>query len=473
MLDSRRPALEIRPLLIAAVLAGQALVTLLCVRAGQGRGPWPWPHRGGAFFVPVLIAVPLTALLARALGRACRASDHRAYLLLGAATFSLLSGLASTRAMYRPEGDEPWYLVQAESLWRDRDLTVTPAELAERSAWHFGTPLTLPAEGQLGEVAGRWRVEHWPALSLFLAPATAFHNRALPELLMALAVAMGLAVGARAFAKLGGSTATGVAVALGILGAGPLGQFALLLFPDALAAALWMLGLGLATELEGPGMLLGGLCCGSLVWLRPPLVLLAPAGFVGAYVARGKRPLGSELRPFALGLGGMIAGFVAFQLAIDGRLNPQVMTFAPAGIPKAIARSLLEPERGLGPSYPLVLAALALAAWLFFTRREARVALAIVLGGVGAYVAVISAFVESAGVGGWCPPARFWVPLVPPLATALLVARPLPLEDRRWRALALALGAMGVMTNLMLDLRPFYAFTDRGRGHWAVRMWRS
>lgn len=434
------PAGALRLLLPGAGMGLLALASAaLTGRTGQGALAW----------VPVALGLPLMVRLALQLARAL-ARGERTALRVGVLSFTLLAGLSVRRATYRPEGDEPWYLVQADSLAHDGDLETPAAEVAARSAWFFGEP--LPTPGQLERFGGKWRVVHWPATALFLIPAALLHSRIVGELTLALLVAFAAGRGAALFASLSGSPGAGALLALLLVVASPLTQYALLFFPDGIAAALWLLG---AERLRhGPAArLLGGLLLALMVALRPSLVVIVP----GAFLAADARPDRRALAGLCVGL----ALFAASQALLFGGLRVQPFALDLVHAPRFIAAALVEPGRGLALSYPLWIALGPLG--LLGANRQGRR----LLGCAAAGMAPAVLFAQSAGVGGWCPAARFWTPMLAVVAAAVAVAWPQVaprLARPAWRLALVVLLLFSCATGLAGDLFPFWSFNDGT--HW-------
>lgn len=426
----------------AAIALLQLTVTVLASLAERrGAGAWSsWvPLASAALLLP--FAASRTWTLAR--------SGGRPWAALAAAAFVLLAGLSARKVQYRLEGDEPWYMVIAASVAEDHDLRTPPEEVEARSSWIFGAPL---GTSQLAQYRGRWRVTHWPAYAAVLVPSARWHWRLLSQLLQSMLVAAALALAGRAWARLSGSTPLATLIAALLFACGPLAQFSLLFFPDALAAALWLFALAGALDGTLLGLVAAGLALGGAVWLRSALVLLAPAAMVFAPRDRRAWPM---LASFAVSL----AGFLAFHLRMYGTPNPlPTHTVDLAGALPSLARSLFEPGRGLALNYPLLL--LALVAAVVVCRSPPSLAALLC---VAAYLVPCCLYRESSGVGGWTPAARFWVPLAPLLATALVVeAERLKglLANRAVKLVLLAAAALGAATNLVCTLAPQYAFND-------------
>jgi hypothetical protein len=358
-------------------------------------------------------------------------------LLIGAIAFTLLASVSARRASYRPEGDEPWYLVQADSLVHDGDLDTPMEEASARSAWFFGEPLRPP--GQVELFGGTWRVPHWPATALFLIPAALLHARIVGELTLALLVALALAQGMALFARRAGSQSVGAGLALLLGVASPLTQYGLLFFPDGIAA-------------HGPrSKALGGLLLALLVALRPSLILLVPGAFIAAEAKPDRQALG--------GLGVGLGIFAVSQAVLFGGLRVQPFALDLVHAPAFIAAAIVEPGRGLLLNHPLWIALGGLG--LLLPRSRLLVAVA----AAGMAPAVL--FAQSAGVGGWCPAARFWTPIVPLLAAALSAAWPdvvSRLARPAWRWSLAVLLLISCATGLAGDLFPFWSFNDGT--HW-------
>jgi hypothetical protein len=341
----------------------------------------------------------------------------------------------------RVSGDEPHYLLMAQSLWRDGDLELrdnmargetkeyTPADLRP----HWGAP----------RADGRPFPAHGVGLPALLAPAYALGGRRACVLLLA-ALGAGLAVLSRALALRATGNEAASQLAWLVMLSPPATFYAFHIYTElpsafAIAAALILL---LKTPAPRPiAAVVAAAMVSALPWLHVKMLPVAAAlGLIAVVRLRGRARLSF------LGMAVLAAlGYVAFFESVFGRptplavygghLPPQVR-----GAPlRAAAGLLFDRSFGLLPHAPAFL--LALAAVPLAVRRPLRETWPYAL-----VLAAVLAPVLSWRMwwGGQCPPGRFLVPLLPILGilVALRAARDpqIPRGLLRWRAALVALG---------------------------------
>ena len=359
------------PPLFALALAGLAIVA-----AGVGRRPPGWAFLPAVFLLYVMAA-----------GR--------------------------VQVQVGPEGDEPHYLMVAESLLRDGDLSLEQDYLEQRYTAFHDAPLAAHyrVRGKGGEIYSL----HALGLSILLLPAYALAGYVGASVFLALLAAL-LAREIREWVR-GLSGRDGLAEAAGWVFAlsPPLLFYAGLVFtevPAALAVAYGLRrggkpGLGLA------GALTVGLAAAALPWLN---VRYAPlAVIIILHAVWHQRRLD---RTLALTLPGVVSvvGVALYHQALYGFLDPRRVygrrpELALGTLPEGLPGLLLDQEFGLLVYAPVLV--LAVPGLLVLWRRNRALALA-----TGAMVAVV---VLTAGSwhmwrGGFNPPGRFLVPIVAVLA---------------------------------------------------------
>jgi hypothetical protein len=415
-------------LLLAAVLIAQldrlheALPVLGLLRGRLGPG--------------LLTLAALLALARRPGLRLPTAVSDRTLFAIAAAAY-LAIGLHYTSRL-QATGDEPEYLLMAQSLWRDADLELS-------NNWEEQQFLAY-VPGMPREPYGTFRADgrpfptRSPGLPTALAPAYALAGRAGCVVLLALAAAA-FGVQIRALAALLGGDAR--AAMLGWLAAtGPPALFySFHAYPAILA------GLALATSLRlllqsrpGPAAAAAaGLAAAALPWLHTRLL---PAALALGLVALA-RLRGRALAAFLGVVAAMAAGFAAYHVSIFGAASP----LGPYGgkLPRGVRRAIplhatggVLLDRGFGLLTYAPVFVLALGATPDLLRRG-RAALPWLAVGLSILLPVIF---WRLWFGGFCPPARFLVPAVPVLAS--LVALRLAVEPERglarWTPALLALG---------------------------------
>jgi hypothetical protein len=341
-------------------------------------------------------------------------SRRRTSLVLFAAAWSVYACVGLHYASrLQVSGDEPHYLLMAQSLWRDADLDLENNFAREdwqeympgRPSPHYGAPRR----------DGRPFPAHSPGLPLLLAPIYALGGRRACVLLLA-ALASLLALQVRALAQRASGDARSALLAWAAAAGPPAFFYAFHVYtevPSALALAL-----ALSLLLGGPGVkgaAGAALACAALPWLHVKMVpAAATLGLVALIRLRG-----TALAVFGTVALVMAAGYGAYYQAIFGHPTPLALY---GGIPedarsapwRAAAGLLLDRSFGLLPHAPIFL--LALAGLGATARRLHPGAWAHLLVGAAVVLPVLG---WRMWWGGQCPPGRFLVPLLPFLGVAL------------------------------------------------------
>jgi hypothetical protein len=415
----------------ALALARVPLVTAAVPALGLLLGPL------GFALAALGAGVAAAHLIGERLRRMVRQPRPAALFAVAAVTF-LAAGL-HYGARLRVSGDEPHYLLMAQSLWRERDLDLRDnfergdyrEYLPALPAPHFGAPRR----------DGRPYPGHSPGLPLLLAPAYALGGRMACIVLLALAAAA-LAAQVRALAE----RATRDVCAAGWAWAAAVGPpvffYSFHVYtevPSALALAL-ALRLLLSQPATGAAAAAAALAS-TLPWLHAKM---APAA-VGLGVLALLRLRGRPLAAFAGVAGALAAAYGLYHqwifgsptpLAAYGGMPPGALAVHPL---RALAGLLLDRSFGLLPVAPLFL--LALGGLAALARARGGDGRAHLLVG-GAVLAPLLGW--RMWWGGQCPPARFLVPLVPALGVALALRLRGPARGlARWRWALLA-GGLGL-----------------------------
>jgi hypothetical protein len=316
-----------------------------------------------------------------------------------------------------PEGDEPHYLMVADSLMRDHDVSLE-RDYAEGRYRVFHPGDLAPhyrVRGRHGEIFSL----HAVGLSVLILPAYALGGYAAASFFMALLAAM-LAREVREAARVWGmgeaaAEAAGWAVAL----SPPLVHYAGLIFtevPAALAVAVALRrGRGLSAGRTADVVLLG-VALAVLPWLNVRYAVLAVLLLVFAITGRPGRRAAALLLALAAT---SAVGLAVYHEALYGFWDPRrvygrrpeiSLTTLPEGLPGL----LFDQEFGLLVYAPIFV--LALPGFARLSRRSRRDALV----AVGLTVAtLLMAGSWPMWRGGWNPPARFLLPVVPALALGL------------------------------------------------------
>jgi len=330
--------------------------------------------------------------------------------------FVLLSVLFSSLAAYfvprmEPSGDEPHYLVMAQSLWREHDLDLR--DNYQREDWReFRNGPTTPHYAAPRK-DGRPFPGHAPGLPFVLAPVYAWGGRLACACLLSLMVA-----GAGAltfFAAVREGRSKEAALLGGVLGAGPpLAAFALHIYTEAAAALLVLSAyvlLRYGPRSAGSG-LAAVLAC-ALPFLHPRMAVAAVAIALVAFIFRERTSLFAFVTVSVAGL----LGYGLFWMSVFGTPTglgayggvPEDAAFNPL---QALVGLLVDRTYGILPIAP---AFLALAALWFRSpgEEESR--------GLRAEWILVAALVLPVLFwrmwwGGQSPPARLIAPMTPFLA---------------------------------------------------------
>jgi hypothetical protein len=368
---------------------------------------------GGAPLVGVhALSGPPLAALALA-GAALVASSGRVrlrVLFLPIVFGLLLVAAARSHVQVGPHGDEPHYLMVADSLLRDFDLALEK-DYAERRYASFHDGVLEPhyrVRGKGGEVYSL----HAVGLSVLILPAWALAGYAGVTVFMTIVAAL-VAREVREWVR-DLTLQDGLAEAGGFIAAlsPPLLFYAGLVFTEMPAALCLSAGLRLARRdhLAAREALIVGCAAAAMGWLN---VRYAPLATIVAAHALWRHPrvrtLVSVLVPCAVSA----AGLLLYHHALYGFWDPRRVygrrpEFALATLPEGLPGLLLDQEFGLLVYAPLLV--VSLLGLVYLIRRDRGAGLAV--------LAAVSAVFLTAATwhmwrGGFNPPARFLVPIVP------------------------------------------------------------
>jgi hypothetical protein len=316
-------------------------------------------------------------------------------------------------ASLRVTGDEPHYLIMAQSLAREGDLDLR--DNYAREDWREYTPGPLVPHYGEPRPDGRPWPAHSPGLPLLLAPVYALGGRRACVVVLALAAA-GLTALLRRLAVPEGPAASTWAWLAGL--GPPLLYYSFHVYTEgvsalALAGSMVLLLEGAATPAVAVA---AALLASALPWLHLKMAPAAVAlGVVALVRLRGRSRLA-----FVATAGLCAVGFLAYYAAIYGTPTPlAIYGGAPQdmnGRPLAALLGLfLDRSFGLLPQAPLLVLALAGVPPLL---RRARDSWPHLLVGAAVLLPVLG---WRMWWGGQCPPGRFLVPLLPLLALAVAI----------------------------------------------------
>jgi hypothetical protein len=419
--------------LLAPLLQAGAVVLLATVSPLEHFLPALGVFRGPLGVVLVVLGVALSINRWRPISVP---TPPPALLFALAVSFALALGVPYVRQV-QASGDEVEYLLMAQSLWREHDLDLRDNfERGDHLEYVPGLP-RLP-HGTL-RADGRPISSHSVGLALLLAPVYALGGRLACVVLLALvAGAMGLEV--RALALRAGADDRAAAFATAAAFGPPVVFYSFFLYTEVVSAFALAFGLRLLLSNPSPGRAAGAaLALSALPWLHVKMIPSAAAlGGLALWRLRG----GSRTA-FVSVAAAMAAAFMAFYWLVFGQPTP--LPLYGSRTPRALERMapelalpgiFLDAASGLLPHAPAYL--LALAGLPLLLRRGARNAAAYWLVLVAVLVPVVT---WRNWWGGFCPPARFLVPLVPVLGVALAVrvnGEPRGLARWRWPLLALS-----------------------------------
>jgi hypothetical protein len=361
---------------------------------------------------------PLLALAVAGLAVAVAASGQRLPRLVFLPAVFLLYVVVAGReqAQVGPRGDEPHYLMVADSILRDHDLSLETDYASGRYTTFHDAPLAphYRVRGKGGEIYSL----HAVGLSLLILPAWAAAGSVGVSVFMALLAAL-LAAEVREWAReLTGRDALADAVGIAVALSPPLIHYAGLVFTEVPAALLLAVGLrrGRGT---GAGLgrdLMVGLCAAALPWLN---VRYAPLAVV--VVAHALWHRRTPRAALGLVLPGVISAvaLASYHQWLYGFLDPRRVygrrpEMALSSLGEGLPGLLLDQEFGLLVYAPVfALAIPGLIAWWRRDRAGALAALTVL------FVCLLTAGSWHMWRGGWNPPGRFLVPVVPALAVAV------------------------------------------------------
>jgi hypothetical protein len=359
-----------------------------------------------------------------------------------------------------PQGDEPHYLLIAESLIHDGDLDLKN-QFDERAFSRFTSanlePHTAPRSPQ-----GTLYAIHTPGLAALIAPGFALFGYAGAKATISLAMA--LVVGLMFFTtrSLVGEEAANFVFLVSTF-ASPLPIYANSLFPDPVAALPLALTLAFLANPRTVLLALSAFGIALLPWLHPRFL---PLGILLALsiVMRGRFSLGRAAATLAPLFVSVVLLLLHFQsifgsLSLAAAYGPGFSTdVSLTRIPWGVLALLLDRQFGLLLFAPLFLLAPLAVPGLW---KNDRTITAVVAGVIGVAFAVGGSF--SMWWGGASPPARFLVAALP--AFFLLCGSLWRYRPERRRLLGMASGfGVGLLSVSCLAPRALHNRGDTESG---------
>ncbi len=446
-------------------------ITLLCVL------PWLPGVRTPALLVwtgPLAVGVWIAAALAtvRSPGREFFRGKPPGPLVAGVAAFIFFAAIGYGARDMVPGGDEPHYLIIAQSLLYDRDLQIENNHARRDYAPYFGGTLR-PDYYERGRNGAIYSI-HAPGLPALIAPVFALGGYHAVIVLVLLVSAIGVATVWKLAFELTRKESAAWFAAAGIATATPIAFQSFTIYPDGLGAVMVLAGASALLRLRSSdearigsrvAWLLHGLGLAILPWIHTRFAILA--GLLGLLILlrmprtrEGLARAGAFLAfPIVLGI-----AWLAYFWIIYGTPSPD----APYGdffktqsswsfVTGGLAGVLFDQQFGMMTYAPVFL--IALAGWFVLLRREPRFAVELA-------VVVIPYMIATTHLrmwwGGWSAPARFsvavlWLACLP-LSMAWSAAR-----SRAARGTAIAALVISALTTTALSC------VDGGRLAYNVR----
>jgi hypothetical protein len=394
---------------------------------------------------PLLLLAAATAVLVIALNRPLQAG--RAFLPIAFLLYALVA--ARARAQVGAQGDEPHYLMVADSLLRDHDVSLERDYAEGRyRAFHPG-PLAphYRVRGKGGEIFSL----HAVGLSVLILPAYAVGGYAGASLLLAFIGALAAREMSALVRNVHGET-VGERVGWLVALSPPLIHYAGLIFTEVPAALLVAIALRQGGRMDRAGRTLAvGLAVAALPWLNVRYAAFAVVLVPFALAARPRRAA-LLLAPAALSA----VALAAYHFHLYGFFDPRRVygrnpELSLAILPEGLPGLLVDQEFGLlvyAPVFVLVIPGM-----VALYRRDRPRALTC--------VALIAVALLTAGSwpmwrGGFNPPGRFLVPVLP----ALVLPTAAALRNRIWPGAAVLAG-WGLWTGLTGAWQPSVVHRDR------------
>jgi hypothetical protein len=400
----------------------------------------------------------------------------------GLAALAFFAAIAFGARDMVPGGDEPHYLILAQSILYDGDLQIENNHARADYAPYFRGTLRPDylVRGQNGAIYSI----HAPGLSAIIAPAYAVAGYRGVVILLLVVAAAGVALAWKLAFDITGRPSAAWFAAACLAAATPIAFHTFTIYPDGPGAVLTLTGAWALIRLRTasrqsassgsetasvPGSraawFFHGVALGVLPWIHTRFAILA--GLLGVFVLlrmpRTREGLGRAAAFLAFPVAAAAAWFAYFWI-IYGAPNPD----APYGdffrtqaswsfVTGGLAGVLFDQQFGMVVYAPVFL--IALAGWGRLLKRDRRLALELA-------VLVIPYMIATTHLrmwwGGWSAPARFsvavlWLACIP-LAAAWASAR-----SRAARGSALGALLVSAFTTLAL------AFVDGGRMAYNVR----
>jgi hypothetical protein len=378
---------------------------------------------------PPLLALAAAGMLAVLSSRVVKVPPAAAVFAIVGVAYALVAW--RVQESVGPHGDEPHYLMVAQSLLQDHDLRLE-RDYAERRYTAFTDEELAPHYRVRGRGGAIYSV-HAIGLSLLVLPAYALGGYAGASFFMAALAWLLVREIHRLLGAAGVSERPALGLACVLALSPPLVQYVGLVFteiPAALVLARALRGILAPSPWRAREVVVWALPLCALPWFNVRYAPVTAIVLAGALLARPSRRVAGALAAVAFV---SAAGIMAYHRALYGFVDPRLVwgarpEFRLATLGEGLPGLALDQEFGLLPYAPLF--AFCLPGLVRLARERTRLA--------AVALALVLAVVGTAGSwhmwrGGFNPPARFLVPLLPVFALALA------------RALSGGLGAAGAL----------------------------
>jgi hypothetical protein len=357
---------------------------------------------------------------------------NRAPWIAGGLIFVLALTAARHVSPRIPGGDEPHYLVMAQSLLTHGHLRIeaTHRDGAYREYYAADLAPHFLRRGQDGEIYSI----HAPGLPVLLLPSFGSAGYLGARVFIALVAAIGAGLAWRAGFHVTGSAAAAWFGYASVTLSAPFFLHTFTIYPDIVAAVIVLVALWPLLAPAGAGMMrwVGhGALLACLPWLHTRYAVLAGVlALLTAVHLRGSADAGRRLLAFLAVPTISAGGWLAFFYVIYGTVDPRAPygTVPPTGlahVPAGVAGLAVDQQFGLVANSPVLL--IAVVGLIVLWRRRLRLApkavswlaLALLVVALPYGLAVAS---YPMWWGGWSAPGRFLVPVLLPLAVASAAA---------------------------------------------------
>lgn len=405
------------------------------------------------------------------------ADPRRAPEIAAVALAALLALSAVHTSVRHPDGDEPDYLVIAQSLLHDGDLRIeNNHQRFDYAEYHDGVlPPSYLTRGRDGHIYS----VHAPGLPVLLVPAMALLGYPGAVATVILIAALGAALLWHLAHVLTDSAGSAWMAVAGTCGAATYALNGFVIFPDVPASVLLLIGIWALVEptrLRRGSLMLVALALVWLPFMHTRYVVLAAGVGAAIVVHRAWSSRARDLHWFLVPAAVGAAAWFTFFWVIYGTPSPA----GPYGaytqtawrqIPPGLLGLLVDQQYGLLAAAPVLLVAGAAMRRLYGRHapdRAAGAATALLVMCAIAYVLLVASY--RMWWGGLSAPARFLAPVMLPLGLAVAVGwQELRSHASRHVAVALLAVSLALSTAMVVVDNGRLAYDERdGRARWTT-----